>query len=79
MALDIRRRKTEHAGAKRGFGAFYGRKAMAKNASGKERRRTERETVGAALREAEVGRDTAVIAEPAHVSTDGRRATSGMK
>lgn len=42
MAWSIRERKTEHAGAKHGCGAFYGPKAVAKHASKKERRRSGR-------------------------------------
>ena len=35
-------RRTEHAGAKKGRGAFYGRKAVAKKASKKRRRSNDR-------------------------------------
>lgn len=43
MAKCIKGKKTEHAGAKRGRGAFYGRKVWAKDASNGERRRLDRE------------------------------------
>ena len=45
MAWNIRERKTEHAGAKHGCGAYYGPKAIAKRASNKERRRNARRAV----------------------------------
>ena len=35
-------KKTEHSGAKKGRGAFYGRKAVAKKASKKQRRSSDR-------------------------------------
>lgn len=53
MAWNIRDRKTEHAGAKHGCGACYGRKIDAKHASNKERRVSSRRAVGAALDELE--------------------------
>jgi hypothetical protein len=46
MAWNIRGCKTEHAGAKHGSGAYWGRKADAKHASNKERRRIGRLVVG---------------------------------
>lgn len=42
MAWNIRDRKTEHAGAKHGSGAYWGPKAIAKHASNKERRSNDR-------------------------------------
>lgn len=45
MAWNIRERKTEHAGAKDGCGAYWGPKAVAKRASNKERRRIARRSV----------------------------------
>lgn len=39
MAYEIKNRKTEHAGAKKGKGAYWGRKKDAKKESNKERRR----------------------------------------
>lgn len=42
MAWDIHGRKTEHAGAKHGNGAYWGRKVEAKTASNVERRRIDR-------------------------------------
>jgi hypothetical protein len=39
MAHSIKSKKTEHSGAKRGRGAFWGVKKEAKRASKKERRR----------------------------------------
>lgn len=45
MAWNIREKKTEHAGAKHGCGAYWGPKAVAKQASNKERRRIGRSTV----------------------------------
>jgi hypothetical protein len=41
MAYEIKGRKTEHAGAKKGKGAYYGRKRDAKKESNKERRRVD--------------------------------------
>jgi hypothetical protein len=35
-------KKTEHAGPKKGSGAFYGRKAFAKKASNRQRRETDK-------------------------------------
>jgi hypothetical protein len=52
MAWDVRGRKTEHAGAKHGCGAYYGPKAVAKRASSSERRRASRRTIAAAVEEA---------------------------
>lgn len=37
--------KTEHSGSKKGSGAFYGRKAVAKKASNKDRRVADRRAV----------------------------------
>ena len=54
MAWNIRGRKTEHTGAKHGCGAYYGSKAIAKHASNKERRISNRRAVAAALGELEV-------------------------
>src|SRR6266436_650940 len=59
MAWNIRERKTEHAGAKHGCGAYYGPKAIAKHASNKERRINNRRVVVSALGELEL-----VIAPP---------------
>jgi len=39
--------RTEHAGAKRGCGAYYGRKVEAKRVSNKARRRNDRRAEGA--------------------------------
>ena len=44
MATDVHGKKTEHAGAKHGNGAFYGRKRDAKRGSNTERRRIDRLT-----------------------------------
>jgi hypothetical protein len=41
-------KKTEHAGPKRGSGAYYGRKAVAKKASNRRRREDDRDAVSAA-------------------------------
>lgn len=41
-------KKTEHAGPKRGSGAFYGRKALAKKASNCRRREDDRDAGSAA-------------------------------
>jgi len=38
-------KKTEHAGPKKGTGAFYGRKAVGKKASNRRRREDDRRTV----------------------------------
>jgi hypothetical protein len=38
--MSFKARKTEHSGAKKGRGAFYGRKAEAKRASNRYRRET---------------------------------------
>ncbi|MBI3785558.1 MAG: hypothetical protein HY270_19370 [Deltaproteobacteria bacterium] len=54
MAWNIRERKTEHAGAKHGRGAYYGPKAIAKHASNKERRINNRRVVASALGEVEL-------------------------
>jgi hypothetical protein len=42
-------KKTEHAGAKKGTGAFYGRKADAKRASSRRRRHTNKSTINVEL------------------------------
>ncbi len=54
MAWNIRERKTEHAGAKHGCGAYYGPKAIAKHASNKERRINGRRAVASALGEVQL-------------------------
>lgn len=41
MAYETRNRKTEHAGAKKGRGAYWGKKKDAKKESNKERRRVD--------------------------------------
>lgn len=41
MAYEIKNRKTEHAGAKKGKGAYWGPKKDAKKESNKERRRVD--------------------------------------
>jgi hypothetical protein len=38
-------KKTEHAGPKKGSGAYYGRKAFAKRASNRRRREADKEAV----------------------------------
>lgn len=43
-------KKTEHAGAKKGTGAFYGRKAEAKRASNRRRRQEGQSTINAEIR-----------------------------
>jgi hypothetical protein len=43
-------KKTEHAGAKKGTGAFYGRKAAAKRSSNRKRRQDSKSTINAELR-----------------------------
>ena len=48
----MKKLKTEHAGAKKGSGAFYGHKADAKKASNTDRRRADKD---AATREAPKG------------------------
>jgi len=48
MAWNIRGRKSEHAGAKHGNGAYWGPKAIAKHASNKKRRANGRRDVTAA-------------------------------
>jgi hypothetical protein len=53
MAWNIYGRKTEHAGAKHGNGAYWGPKAIAKHASNTERRRNARRVALAAVQEAE--------------------------
>jgi hypothetical protein len=53
MAWNIRDKKTEHAGAKHGCGAYWGRKADAKHSSNKERRVVARKVVEMALSERE--------------------------
>jgi hypothetical protein len=53
MAWNIRERKTEHAGAKHGNGAYWGPKAIAKRASNKERRINSRRAVVSALEDVE--------------------------
>jgi hypothetical protein len=42
-------KKTEHAGAKKGAGAFYGRKADAKRGSNRQRRQDSKSTINAEL------------------------------
>ena len=42
-------KKTEHAGAKKGAGAFYGRKADAKRGSNRQRRQDSKSTVNVEL------------------------------
>jgi hypothetical protein len=54
MAWNIRERKTEHAGAKHGCGAYYGPKAIAKRASNKGRRINDRRAAASALGEVEL-------------------------
>src|ERR1700687_833337 len=58
MAWNIRGRKTEHAGAKHGNGAYWGPKSIAKHASNKERRVKARRVVATAVGEVELA-DTA--------------------
>lgn len=53
MAWAIRERKTEHAGAKHGSGAYWGPKSIANHASNKERRGNDRRAVATALGELE--------------------------
>lgn len=48
MAWGIK--KTEHAGAKKGTGAFYGRKANAKHGSSRKRRQNSKITINAEFR-----------------------------
>jgi hypothetical protein len=43
-------KKTEHAGAKKGTGAFYGRKVDAKRASSRRRRQSDQTTINIELR-----------------------------
>lgn len=43
-------KKTEHVGAKKGTGAFYGRKAAAKRSSNRKRRQDSKSTITAELR-----------------------------
>ena len=43
--MAFKARKTEHSGAKRGRGAFYGRKVEAKRASNRLRRETDKRLV----------------------------------
>lgn len=52
--MALRAKKTEHVGAKKGRGAFYGHKAEAKRDSNRRRRKGDKEA----------------IAEQAHESTD---------
>ncbi len=40
--MAFKARKTEHSGAKKGRGAFYGRKVEAKRASNRRRRETDK-------------------------------------
>jgi hypothetical protein len=42
-------KKTEHAGAKKGTGAFYGRKADAKRGSNRQRRQDSKSTINVEL------------------------------
>lgn len=44
-------KKTEHAGAKKGTGAFYGRKAEAKRSSSRRRRQNSKLIIDAELRD----------------------------
>ncbi len=43
--MALKARKTEHSGAKKGRGAFYGRKVEAKRASKRRRREADKRTV----------------------------------
>ena len=43
--MAFKAKKTEHSGAKKGRGAFYGRKVEAKRASNRRRRETGKRTV----------------------------------
>ncbi len=43
--MAFKARKTEHSGAKKGRGAFYGRKGEAKHASNRRRRENDKRTV----------------------------------
>jgi hypothetical protein len=47
--MALRARKTEHAGAKKGSGAFWGPKAEAKRGSNRKRREDDKRTVREAL------------------------------
>ncbi len=44
-------KKAEHAGAKKGTGAFYGRKSDAKRGSNHRRRQDDKSTINAELRQ----------------------------
>jgi len=43
--MALKARKTEHSGAKKGRGAFYGRKVEAKHASNRRRRDDDKRSV----------------------------------
>lgn len=65
MVWNIRERKTEHAGAQHGCGAYYGPKAIANQASNTERRRHARRGVSAAIEELDLrDGDDAEFLEP---------------
>ena len=63
MAWNIRERKTEHAGAKHGNGAYWGPKAIAKHASNKERRTNDRRAVVLEVELATAATDTRTISD----------------
>ena len=48
-------KKTEHAGAKKGTGAFYGRKVNAKRASNRRRRQSKKAMINIELRDEKTG------------------------
>ena len=75
MAWNIRERKTEHAGAKHGTGAYWGPKAIAKHASNKERRINNRRAVASALGDVE----PAIIGEAAVTTISDQRANGARR
>lgn len=48
-------KNTEHAGAKKGTGAFYGRKADTKRASSRQRRQANKSTINVEIRDNKKG------------------------
>jgi hypothetical protein len=63
MAWNIRERKTEHAGAKHGSGAYWGPKAIAKHASNKERRSNDRGAVASEVELPNAAADSTMISD----------------
>ena len=67
--MSVRVRKTEHSGAKKGQGAYWGPKWVAKIGSNRLRREQGKAEVNAAAIEVELSKVEPGAAEPASVTT----------